>query len=750
MGASHQLVPEALTFVTRIDGSDGSAHLVQFYEDDGFIVDAVTRFIGAGIGAGDAAVVIATKPHLDALEDRLRMQGVDPAVARAHGHYHSFDAADTLSKLMVDGWPDETRFADVVGGIIARGTDGQHLRVRAFGEMVALLWHDGNGAAAIQLEKLWNDLAETLPFSLLCAYPLAGFRSKADGETFLKICSEHSNVIPAESYAVLASVGARLRAITQLQQKATALDAQTAERERAEKSLARSQRELADFFDNATIGCHWVGADGTILRANQAELDLLGYARDEYVGHHIAEFHVDQPVIEDMLQRLKGGETLRNWEARLRCKDGGIRDVLIDSNALFEDGQFVHTRCFTRDVTDRKRAEEERLRLLEAERKARTEAEAATRAKDEFLSIVSHELRTPLAAMLGWVNVLKAGVTGEKAARALDTTEVSGRAQAKLIEDLLDASRVITGQMRLDLRLIDLPSVMQHALDTIRPIADAKGVRIEARLDPSAGPVAGDADRLQQIAWNLLSNALKFTPAGGVVEMRLERGEENVCLIVRDTGRGISREFLPFIFERFRQAESAASRGTGGLGLGLAIARHLVELHGGTVAAASDGEGHGAVFPCTLPLTPLAVEGTRNGRPPRLLDGVRVLVVDDNFDAQDSLRVILEAHGARVTLAGSVREARDILRESPPDALISDIRLPDEDGYALVRELRATDRFHLLPAVAITGYDGEEDAGRALAAGYHIRLRKPVKADALLDALSELMGGQNGEGPAPT
>ena len=290
--------------------------------------------------------------------------------------------------------------------------------------------------------------------------------------------------------------------------------------------------------------------------------------------------------------------------------------MLIDSNVLFEDGRFIHTRCFTRDVTDRKRAEEERVRLLEAERQARAEAEAATRTKDQFLSIVSHELRTPLAAMLGWVNVLKTGITGERAARALETIERSGRAQAKLIEDLLDVSRVITGQMRLDLRCVDLRGVLRQALDTIRPTAQAKGVRIKARLDPSAGPVAGDADRLQQIAWNLLSNALRSTPAGGLVEMRLDRRDEDVCLVVRDTGRGISREFLPFIFERFGQAGMAESRRAGGLGLGLAIVRHLVELHGGTVAAASEGEGHGAVFTCTFPLTPLSSLKSSSSRSP--------------------------------------------------------------------------------------------------------------------------------------
>ena len=285
--------------------------------------------------------------------------------------------------------------------------------------------------------------------------------------------------------------------------------------------------------------------------------------------------------------------------------------------------------------------------------------------------------------------------------------------------------------------MVDLPAVLRGALDTIRPTADAKGVRIEAWLDPTAGPVAGDADRLQQVAWNILSNAVKFTPTGGLVQIRLERRDDDVR-VVRDTGRGISREFLPFVFERFRQEDSAASRRTGGVGLGLAIVRHLLELHGGTVAVASDGEGRGAEFTITLPLTPVRLDGARSDRLPSLLDGPRVLVVDDALEAQEAIRVILEAHGARVTLARSVREARDLLREAPPDVLVSDIRLPDEDGYTLVRELRAMDRLRPIPAIAVTCHDAEEDEGHAVAAGYQVRLSKPVDPELLIAAIAQL------------
>jgi PAS domain S-box-containing protein len=729
------LVP---SFGDDVDG--GVGHVVQLYENDGFLVDALSRFVGAGLGAGDTTIVIATPPHRDGVESRLRARGVDLGLARAERRYVALDAAETLAAFMVDGWPNETRFVNVITAAIPTTASGPRPRVRAFGEMVRLLWAEGRRAAAIRLEGLWNDLGRRFPFELICAYPMSVFTRDDDTGPFARMCEAHSRLIPAESYSARSTVQDRLRAIGELQLKARSLEVESAARKAAETSLRRYQEEMADFFENAPVPLHLVGPDGTILQANRAELDLLGYAADEYVGHNVGDFHADTETIEDILGRLQRGETLHDYEARLRCKDGSIREVLIDSNVLWEDGRFIHTRCTMRDVTERNRAEVERERLLRAAEHARVEAESASRSKDEFLSVLSHELRTPLASMLGWVAVLKTGAAGERAARALETIERSGRAQAKLIEDLVDVSRIVTGRMRLDLRLVDLPAAMGAALETIRPTADAKGVRLEAWLDPTAAPVAGDADRLQQVAWNLLSNAVKFTPAGGLVRIRLERREDDVQLVVHDTGRGISPEFLSHVFERFRQEDVAISRRTGGLGLGLAIVRHLVELHGGTVAAASKGEGQGATFAVTLPLPPVRSDGARSGRLPFLLAGLRVLVVDDEPDARDAVRAILESHGAMVAVAASVREARDLIRLSALDAVVSDIRLPDGDGYALVRELRGMDaaRTRSIPAVAITGHDLEEDEGRAVAAGYQVRLTKPVDPELLVAAVAQL------------
>ena len=677
------------------------------------------------------------------------------------------------------------------------------------------------------------------------------------------------------------------------------------------EALRRRERELTDFIENASVGLHWVGADGTILWANQAEMDLLGYTREEYIGRHIAEFHADADVIQDILSRLVNRETLHNYEARLRCKDGSFRHVLINSNVKWEADKFIHTRCFTRDITERKRAEEElqksrsqleelfsreqsaraeverqrdfirlvledapiaigvmegpehrfvlinrqtceltglaeaqligrphaevvpeadrvvapildrvyttglsetqevdvalpkgRRQLLvtwtalpgrdgradsvlylslditqrkmaeealrESERQLRTLADAvpqlvwmadadgyifwynqrwyeytgtrpeqmegwgwqsvhdpdmlpkvverwrasietgepfemefplkgaddvfrwfltrvnplrdsqgrivrwfgtntdvdeqrrtaeelreANRLKDEFLATVSHELRTPLTAILGWAHLLRAGQFDDKsAATALETIVRNARAQSQLIDDLLDVSRIITGNLRLDVRQVDPASFIESDIEALRPAAEAKNVRIQKVMDTGMISVAGDPARLQQVVWNLISNAIKFTPKGGRVHIRLERINSHIEIVVSDTGAGIKSEFLPHVFERFRQADQKTTRQHGGLGLGLAIVRHLVELHGGTVQADSPGEGQGATFVVNLPIVPVyqkdhlaervhpATRDTFTSYDcPERLDGLKVLVVDDELDTRELFRV---------------------------------------------------------------------------------------------------------------
>ncbi|MGH8865609.1 MAG: ATP-binding response regulator, partial [Burkholderiales bacterium] len=413
------------------------------------------------------------------------------------------------------------------------------------------------------------------------------------------------------------------------------------------------------------------------------------------------------------------------------------------------------------DVEEQKRAEVERQQLLIGEQAARAEAETASRLKDEFLATVSHELRTPLHAMLGWVVMLRGkGLDAEASARALEVIERSARAQNQLITDLLEVSRIITGKLRLDVSAVELLPVIEAALDVMRPAAEARRIELSSTLDPASGLVTGDADRLQQIIWNLLSNAVKFTPKEGRIEVRLEREGTHVRVTVHDSGEGISAEFLPHVFDRFRQADGATTRAHGGLGLGLAIVRHLVELHGGTVHAGSEGKGQGSTFTVRLPLRAAGQGDKETGGhgnnplvplpPPSLvplsLQGVRVLVVDDEADSRDLLGYVLRKYGAEMRGCATAAEALRMLDEWQPDVLVSDIGMPGEDGYDLMRKVRAREpeRGGQVPAVALTGYARAEDERRVRAAGFQMHIPKPVELDDLAAAVASL-AGRDGE-----
>ena len=586
---------------------DESKHLVQFYDDATLLTAAVATYIAEALETGASGLVIATKPHVADIEDRLRARGIDLNRVAANGQYVALDAAETLAAFVRNEWPDQQRFLEVVGAMVAAAARRSHVLPRIFGEMVALLYIEGKRAAAVRLEELWNDLAKTERFSLLCAYPMQCFAKSEDTEIFGDVCNAHSRVIPADGYTALASVDERLHEIGALQQKAAALEAEIAERQQIERLLKRRELELEDFLENGMEGLHRVGADGTILWANRAELQLLGYARDEYVGHHIAEFHADREVIEDILARLLRGESLLDCPARLRHKDGTIREVLINSNGYWENGQFLYTRCFTRDVTDVRRTERERTELLFREQTARMAAEQANHGKDQFLAVLSHELRTPLTSILGWVRMLRSGQLNEaKTIQALQVIERSAHLQIRLVDDLLDVSRIITGKLVLDVRSVDLAEEIQAAVQALRPTTDSKGVELWLRIDPAVGLIRGDPDRCRQIVTNLVSNAVKYTPSGGRVSVVLRRVATCAQIIVTDTGIGISAAFMPRVFDRFAQATAVTSRTQSGLGLGLSITRHLVEFHGGAIRVESPGEGQGATFTVELPIVDVA------------------------------------------------------------------------------------------------------------------------------------------------
>ncbi|MEG4854479.1 ATP-binding protein [Microcoleus sp. B5-D4] len=397
--------------------------------------------------------------------------------------------------------------------------------------------------------------------------------------------------------------------------------------------------------------------------------------------------------------------------------------------------------------------------LLMREQIIRAEAEAANRAKDEFLSILSHELRTPLNAILGWSTMLRQkNLSEDKVARALETIERNAKSQAQLIEDILDVSRIITGKLRLRVRPVNLVPVIESAIESVQLAAEAKSIRLQSVLDSEAGPLLGDADRLQQVVWNLLSNALKFTPKDGRVQISLQRVNSHVEITVSDTGTGISSDFLPFVFDRFSQHDSTTTRSYGGLGLGLAIVRQLVELHGGTVTVVSPGIGQGTTFTVKLPvmiihlppsdpepLNSLVVEGNGRFQASPTLEGLKILVVEDEADALELLSTILEKYGADVIAVASVKEALTIIEtatDRSPDVLVSDIGMPDEDGYSLIRKLRQLEvqRGGRLPAIALTAYARNDDRQQALLAGFQMHLTKPVDAAELVAVVASLTG----------
>jgi signal transduction histidine kinase len=406
------------------------------------------------------------------------------------------------------------------------------------------------------------------------------------------------------------------------------------------------------------------------------------------------------------------------------------------------------------EIVERRRVEAEREAALAREQFLRAEAEELSRLKDEFLATMSHELRTPLNAIFGWITLLRTRrLDAATEERALETIERNSRAQKRLIEDLLDVSRIVTGKVTLELAMVEPRRIIEASIETMMPAAQAKGIELVARLDADVGLLRGDSARLQQIVCNLLSNAIKFTPMSGRVEVSLARSGDQAAITVRDSGQGIKPEFLPYVFDRFRQEDGSISRRHGGLGLGLAIVRHLTELHGGTVAAFSDGEGHGATFTVRVPIRDSAglprLPESQVGAPstgPRLA-GVHVLVVDDDPGAREVIASILQSFGARVSLAGSGPAALTLLFERKPHVLIADLGMPEMDGYALIEQVRALDPNlgGRVPAVAVTAYASTQDRLRALHAGYQNHIAKPVEPEELAAVITSLAQHSHGE-----
>ncbi len=534
------------------------------------------------------------------------------------------------------------------------------------------------------------------------------------------------------------------------------------ERKAAEAKLQESEARFRNMADHAPVMLWVTDSNAQCIYLNQQWRDFTGQKEETGLGMAwLAAIHPDdEKRVEAIFLAANHKQEAFRLEYRIRRYDGEYRWAIdTASPRLGPDREFLGYIGSVIDFTERKQAEEARERLLTREQAARSEAEAANRLKDEFLATVSHELRTPLASMLGWVQLLRAGqLPVEKRESALETIERNARAQAQLIEDLLDVSRILSGKLHLDMEPLEVGSVVEHALETVRPAAEAKGLRLQAAID-STGSVMGSTTRLQQVVWNLLSNAVKFTPKGGRVQVLVERRDPVVEITVADTGRGIPKDFLPHVFERFRQAEGGTTREVGGLGLGLSIVKYLVEAHGGTVSVSSEGEDQGATFTVRLPLAvarrrdisrphTLREEAMRAGllHPPEL-NGLRILVVDDEADTRELLRTLLGSCHAQVRTAASSTEALRVLQEEALDLIISDIGMPGEDGYTFIRKVRAlsSGRASRLPAVALTAYAGGENRTRVLLAGFQSHVPKPVEPIELLAVLVSL--AKRAEGP---
>jgi PAS domain S-box-containing protein len=540
---------------------------------------------------------------------------------------------------------------------------------------------------------------------------------------------------PVEPPVLIATVNAFLRA-------------RQAERERRQREL-----EFGAIFDRALNGIAVIDSDLVLIDVNPAICEILKTPREELVDRSLLDFVPEARRDEsaEIFQRLEVEGTWRGISP-LQASDGSL--VFLDWN-LSRHRVLDRWLAVVSDITSRLEGEREREELLLSERAARADADRANRLKDEFLATLSHELRTPLNAIVGWAQLLKMGhLAGAEAQNAIEAIDRNARAQAQMIADLLDVSRITSGKLRLDVQSVDPLAVVEAALETVIPAIEAKEIRLTKILDPKAGPVSGDPGRLQQVIWNLLSNAAKFTPKGGRIQVALARIDSQVELAVTDNGQGIPADLLPTVFERFRQGDASTTRTEGGLGLGLAIAKQLVELHGGTIHAESSGDKQGATFRVRLPLSPVRVavhrpaavntqtalkKVTENAA--SQLDGVRVLIVDDDADARILTKRVLTGFGAEPEVAQGCEEAFSVLERFEPHVLISDLGMPVHDGFQLIRQVRARGySYQKLPAIALTAFAGAADRQKALQAGFQLHLTKPVDPAELSAAIATLIG----------
>ena len=585
------------------------SHLVRYYDSDVALIGEIGDFLSTGLAAGEPAVVVATPTHRDRIERHLTANGINLTEARRASRYVALDAAETLARLTTDGLPDPVRFGEIVGGALGRALSvGSAGQVRAFGEMVALLWADGRRDAALRLEELWNDLAKSHRFSLICGYPLADFGAHADAAALSAVSGLHTEVLPTEAYTRIAEPDARLREVAALQQKAAALEAEVLHRRALEEELTAKIGELAE---------------------------------------------VD-------------------------------------------------------------------------------------RRKDEFLAMLGHELRNPLAPVSAALEVMRLRADDpQRTANAREVVERQIAHMTRLVDDLLDVSRITRGQIELREESVALAALVERAVEVARPLIDERGHRLTLELPEVPVVFRGDHSRLEQVLANLLSNAAKYTDVGGRIRLRAFLEGDQVVLSVRDNGEGLAPELRERVFDLFVQGPATRSMARGGLGLGLTLVRRLVQLHGGTIGAVSDGPGEGSEFIVRLPYRPSGRAADQTRSPALAATGQprRVLVVDDNVDAAETLAELLREYGHSVRTAHSAGAGITEALRMRPDLLLLDISMPDADGYAVARRLRP--ELSGTTFIALTGYGERRHRDRSREAGFDHHLTKPLEMRELEKLLNQ-------------
>jgi hypothetical protein len=660
---------------------------------------------------------------------------------------------DDINILMVDDHPENLlaleAILDSLGQNLVRANSGeQALRCLLNQDFAVILLDvqmpgmDGFETAALIRQR---ERSRHTPIIFLTAF--------SKSEAFVSKGYETGAVDYLMKPVVPEILKAKVAVFVELFQKTAAVKRQAAQLESINISLKESEQRFRALSTCSPVGIFVIDITGRCSYTNPFCQSIFGSTLDTQKWLQSIHPEDRDRVFTDWSTWTRSNKAYSN-EFRLFTKGEIIRWVHVQSSPMFsEQGKFIGHVGTVADITERKQAEAAQAQVL-CEQVARQQAEAANQMKDEFLATLSHELRTPLNSMLGWTRLLRTRKFDQTTIdRALETIERNAKLQAQLIEDILDVSRIIRGKLRLHLRPINLVSVIETALDAVRPQSEAKHIELVNLVEPAIGLVSGDPDRLQQIIWNLLTNAIKFTPKKGKVEVRLVSDDSHVHIEVSDTGVGIRKEFLPYIFDRFRQADSTTTRAYGGLGLGLAIARHLVELHNGTVNVDSNGENQGATFTVKLPLLPddlnesddqlLPIESNLAQIETRSeLENLQILVVDDQPEVCEILTVILQGSGAKVTAVCSAAAAIKAIAQLQPDILISDIGMPDEDGYTLLGKIRNLDikQGGQIPAIALTAYVRQEDCTNALLAGFQMHLSKPVDSTELIKAVAELTG----------